>query len=370
MEILNREMAELRLEHWDPTEMTGPVPERFVERCARVAYRSEEKMTGESYDDFIRRIVVRHKDFSVMEHVAFAILVPYGWGLVKDNELLDLLRVNPLIPWEKCDDGLRLLINGRQAMELHKSMIWHQEEEQVRYNGLARTILNALSADQFLGKVVLSDYAGERGVLEKDMEVYEAHKWCRGPGDDFWGTDFSYHTFFVKGVSRVTEVQWVRHRRMSYTVMSGRGVDVRSQPFCFPASVLSAVEKDRQNVLPLDPEDGMPTRMDYGQYVKDALDMSYGAYEALRDCDHNVPRQDARYLLPQGVATEMVVSASLTWWNYFFSLRAHKPAQWEIRSIANPLQAFLHDHFPGYVMTPSEPPQTLVWRGVSMDSTI
>jgi thymidylate synthase (FAD) len=41
---------------------------RRVEWCARISHRSEEKQTDDSYDRFLRSVVLQHGDWSVTEH--------------------------------------------------------------------------------------------------------------------------------------------------------------------------------------------------------------------------------------------------------------------------------------------------------------
>ena len=41
---------------------------RWCEAAARISHRSEDKMTPDSYDRFLRFIVMEHGDFSVIEH--------------------------------------------------------------------------------------------------------------------------------------------------------------------------------------------------------------------------------------------------------------------------------------------------------------
>ena len=41
---------------------------RRIEYCARVSHASEDKMTDESYDRFLRSVVLQHGDWSVVEH--------------------------------------------------------------------------------------------------------------------------------------------------------------------------------------------------------------------------------------------------------------------------------------------------------------
>ena len=47
-----------------------------------------------------------------------------------------------------------------------------------------------------------------------------------------------------------------------------------------------------------------------------------------------VKREDARFVLPEGTQTELIVTGNLQAWLDFVKLRADKHAQWEIRRVA------------------------------------
>ncbi len=46
---------------------------RRVEWCARISHRSEEAVTADSYDRFLRSVVLQHGDWSVVEHASVSV---------------------------------------------------------------------------------------------------------------------------------------------------------------------------------------------------------------------------------------------------------------------------------------------------------
>ena len=46
-----------------------------------------------------------------------------------------------------------------------------------------------------------------------------------------------------------------------------------------------------------------------------------------------VPREDARYVLPGGISSEIVLSGNFREWRHVFSVRCHPRAHWEIRRV-------------------------------------
>ena len=121
--------------------------------------------------------------------------------------------------------------------------------------------------------------------------------------------EFASATFDIKGISRICQNQLVRHRHASFCVLSERYVDVSKMEMTFPYEVL------RQYDGALD-------------YVAEAKRL----YKGLLDL--GVKREDARFLLPQGINTNVCVNMNFRALRHFLKLRLDKKAQWEIRQVA------------------------------------
>lgn len=114
-------------------------------------------------------------------------------------------------------------------------------------------------------------------------------------------------TFSISGVSRVLTHQLVRHRMASYTQQSQRYVPTEGEW-----------------VIP-------PTLADNQDYCE-IMNTIFSAYE---DLCKVVDKEDARYILPGGMCTNIVVTMNARELLHFFSLRCCERAQWEIRDMAN-----------------------------------
>jgi thymidylate synthase (FAD) len=57
--------------------------------------------------------------------------------------------------------------------------------------------------------------------------------------------------------------------------------------------------------------------------------------------NYKIKREDARYFLPAGVKTSIVVSGTLNWVNDFIDKRLDPHAQWEIRDVARMMKELL-----------------------------
>jgi len=120
-------------------------------------------------------------------------------------------------------------------------------------------------------------------------------------------------TFSIEGISRACSHQLVRHRIASYSQQSQRYV--RGEKF--GAVVPPSIEND----------DGA-----YHHYG-DILDKISEAYVLLVD-KYKIPKEDARYLLPNATTTNIVVTMNARELLHFIELRSSKRAQWEIRQLA------------------------------------
>lgn len=59
-----------------------------------------------------------------------------------------------------------------------------------------------------------------------------------------------------------------------------------------------------------------------------------------------VRKEDARFVLPQGITTELNVTGNFQAWYDFLNLRLSPHAQWEIRGLAQEIQRLLCLHAP------------------------
>jgi thymidylate synthase (FAD) len=119
-------------------------------------------------------------------------------------------------------------------------------------------------------------------------------------------------TFRIRGVSRALTHQLVRHRLASYSQRSQRYVGEAGFPYVTPPSVAGNDDAHRA--------------------FDDAVENARAAYEKLIGI--GVPREDARFVLPNATATEIVMTANFREWRHVLALRGHASAQWEIRRLA------------------------------------
>ena len=119
-------------------------------------------------------------------------------------------------------------------------------------------------------------------------------------------------TFEVDEVSRVLLAQITRHRLASYSVQSQRYCGADAGSIVIPDSMCR--------------EDAVDALVDYKRAVEALYD------EMVAD---GIPAEDARYILPQGITTTLMMTANARELRHFFSLRCCTRAQWEIRQLAD-----------------------------------
>ncbi|MEM0084366.1 MAG: FAD-dependent thymidylate synthase [Candidatus Methanomethylicia archaeon] len=119
-------------------------------------------------------------------------------------------------------------------------------------------------------------------------------------------------TFLIEGISRVTSHQLVRHRIASYSQQSHRVVKIDPNNFIIPPSIEGNEEAKK--------------------IFTETLKSCMNCYEELLKL--GIPREDARYIVPQAVGTSIVVTMNARELLHFFNLRLNVDSQWEIREMA------------------------------------
>ncbi|MCX6650110.1 MAG: FAD-dependent thymidylate synthase [Methanomassiliicoccales archaeon] len=119
------------------------------------------------------------------------------------------------------------------------------------------------------------------------------------------------YTFSLEGVSRSLTHQLVRHRIASFSQQSQRYVSLLEPDYVVPGTIQSDPEANR--------------------VFEEAMQKAWEAYQQLVSI---VPVEDARYVLPNACATNIVVTMNARELWHFFTLRTCRRAQQEIRTAA------------------------------------
>lgn len=120
-------------------------------------------------------------------------------------------------------------------------------------------------------------------------------------------------TFLIEGVSRALLAQITRHRIASFSVQSQRYVDMGAAPVVVPDSIAA--------------------NADILQAYEAIMETVRSFYCAAVDAD--IPKEDARMVLPEATYTKIMLTMNARELRHFFALRMCNKAQWEIRAAAN-----------------------------------
>jgi len=129
-------------------------------------------------------------------------------------------------------------------------------------------------------------------------------------------------TFRISGVSRAFTHQFVRHRFCSFTQKSQRYVDEHSFEYIIP----EAIEVNRKALV----------------LYRDFMARAKKVYIEIQKM--NIKKEDARFVLPNAVESELVVTANFREWRHIIETRGSPKAQWEIRKVAIALLKILQKH--------------------------
>ena len=132
-------------------------------------------------------------------------------------------------------------------------------------------------------------------------------------------------TFAISGVSRALSHQLVRHRMASYSQQSQRNVKAGELEYVCPPSLYESLSAERS-------------------YFLASLTAAECAYRDMIAAGVNA--EDARFVLPQACATNIVMTMNCRALLHFFEERSCNKAQWEIHRIAMETMSCMVDELP------------------------
>jgi thymidylate synthase (FAD) len=185
--------------------------------------------------------------------------------------------------------------------------------------------------------VELIDYnrSGEQVIIEAARTCYASQGKSNPGSDDLLirrliesghhaMLEFGWAAFKIR-CSRVVSHELVRHRLLSIGMRSQRYVDESNPDYMIPPEIL-----DSPNCA-------------YSMYEQ-AMKLAYATYQSL--VESKVPKQIARYCLPNACMTEMVVAANFREWRHVCKLRCSRKCQPEMQEVANGILRILKEIAP------------------------
>ena len=136
--------------------------------------------------------------------------------------------------------------------------------------------------------------------------------------------EHAYATFQFDEVSRCLTHQLVRHRLIGISQQSQRYVNEQNYSYVIPESI-----KENKKAIKL---------------FNDFIAITKDCYKKLQQL--GIKNEDARYVLPNAVHSEIVISANFRELRHIFCVRCSKHAQLEIRKCALSMLRIMKKHAP------------------------
>jgi thymidylate synthase (FAD) len=285
-----------------------------IEGCGRICYKSEDKISPESAEPFIRNII-KHGHNSVTEMAVLTLKIQYDTESIASkffNLMPKFLIVDKV-------DKKELLVTGsiRAFRELYQS------NPTVK---MVKAIAEYLSSRHPL---FYEDLLPERGLLKQ--EGVQVEKVSLETVDSFSADLLARHrhvaVLFV--VNRAVTHEIVRHRPVSYLQ--------ESQRYCRYSQ-----DKFGNEVTFIKPMFFQENSEEYSLWEK-AMQDTEKIY--LKLLETSSP-QAARTVLPNSCKTEIITFANLLEWLHIFKLRTSKGAEPSMREVMIPLLHKFQEKYP------------------------
>ena len=136
-----------------------------------------------------------------------------------------------------------------------------------------------------------------------------------------------YYTFYISGISRLCLQELVRHRIASYSVQSTR-------------YVLKKILKNIKTIKDVDKYFVFSPNIP----IEFQREEAYKRVMVLKQLKDNYGNDDLKYLLPENLKTELVMSMNCRELRHFLKLRLDRRAHFEIRELAKSIYNVLPDN--------------------------
>ena len=320
-----------------------------VERCYRICYKSEDKMTETSTADFLKRFILspdKNKHWSPLEHARSEIEMPLSeWNLIQTWQEIRGTSFLSMRIFDIDRDELHTTVEVAGNFRAWLEFITEAKKtENQHFKQLAQNVADALA--EYYPEVFSEFSTGNliRGIV------------CNGEPKD-------YQTFHITTTRDILQ-ELARHRSLSFSVESTRYCNYgkRGMTFTLPYPYEWA-EKVRE----LEGYDTIQAAASY--YIKrygDKIDF----YSMIRKIDNmeelyflstvfsemvydqmlslGAKPQEARMILPGALKTEMMVTGTFDAWEHFLQLRLDKAAHPQIRILAEKIKSLLCEIHPEF----------------------
>ena len=290
-------------------------PIKKIEKCGRVCYKSEDKITEDSAEKFVANIIKRGHE-AVLEHASFIFQVSYNVYEDLREKVMFVEDLYPVKMYLRFTDSEGYIVSGNVRA-------WR---DFFRFSGVPPYMNDFVEANPILFPEFMS-------VFPSNLE---GEKWSirQISTNDLVSTyqrlvheDVSVKFICDRGISH----EIVRHRPASFCQESTRYCNYSKDGFGGEITVIKPMSFDCSD---------SPYRI-----WKRSCENAETAYFDL--LDEGCTPQEARDVLPNSLKTELIMTAPLMEWCHFFNLRmspAAHPQMQEVVSYAyDAMNSFLWD---------------------------
>lgn len=287
-----------------------------IERCGRVCYKSEGKITEGSAEKFVANIIKRGHE-AVLEHGSFILEVSVSFYKKTCYWIQTFEESYDFVSFLRFTNDTRPIISGNvRAWRSFFKMLWkHHKAIPTVLKNFIQT--NPILFPEFVNLDFLGSGRSAKILTVSDLET-ENEKLTH------W--DVTVKFVVDRGVSH----EIVRHRTASYCQESTRYCNYAKEDF---GSEITFI---------------IPHHLAYNSAGwntwKEAMKASEKAYFDLLSIGQTA--QEARAVLPNSLKTEVVMTVNLSGWRNFFKLRTADAAHPQMREVARPLLDDLKEMIP------------------------
>ena len=286
-----------------------------IEKCGRVCYKSEDKITEDSAEKFVANIIKRGHE-AVLEHASFIFQVSYNVYEDLREKVMFVETCYPVKMYLRFTDSEGYIVSGNVRA-------WR---DFFRFSGVPPYMNDFVEANPILFpefmSVFPSNLEGEKWSIRQISTNELVSTYQRLVHEDV-----SVKFICDRGISH----EIVRHRPASFCQESTRYCNYSKDGFGGEITVIKPMSFDCSD---------SPYRI-----WKRSCENAETAYFDL--LDEGCTPQEARDVLPNSLKTELIMTAPLMEWCHFFNLRmspAAHPQMQEVASYAyDAMNSFLWD---------------------------
>ena len=290
-------------------------PIKKIEKCGRVCYKSEDKITEDSAEKFVANIIKRGHE-AVLEHASFIFQVSYNVYEDLREKVMFVETCYPVKMYLRFTDSEGYIVSGNVRA-------WR---DFFRFSGVPPYMNDFVEANPILFpefmSVFPSNLEGEKWSIRQISTNDLVSTYQR-----LMHEDVSVKFICDRGISH----EIVRHRPASFCQESTRYCNYSKDGFGGEITVIKPMSFDCSD---------SPYRI-----WKRSCENAETAYFDL--LDEGCTPQEARDVLPNSLKTELIMTAPLMEWCHFFNLRmspAAHPQMQEVASYAyDAMNSFLWD---------------------------